>query len=33
MLTINPKYIVDDNGEKTAVVLNNERISFSHKMP
>ena len=28
MLTINPKYIVDDNGEKTAAVLTMKEYDF-----
>ncbi|RKU36135.1 hypothetical protein C6496_14700 [Candidatus Poribacteria bacterium] len=28
MLTINPKYIVDDNGEKTAAVLTMKEYHF-----
>ena len=28
MLTINPKYIVDDNGKKTAVVLTMKEYHF-----
>ena len=31
MLTINPKYIVDDNGEKTAAVLTMKEYDFLMK--